>query len=301
MSYRFRNGKRGAGAFTLIELLVVIAIIAILAAILFPVFAQAREKARQTSCLSNIKQWGTAIMMYQQDYDELFPMAYGFYPGIGWLRGIIHDFPADWENSVTDPLEIAAYNMMWANSVQPYMKNMAIASCPSAQLYNFNGVDFSAANQRKKPGQCSYTFNGDLHTYPLAGVVSPADVILLNEGRGKILFNGFATSNPQLVCGSQTEPCIYKPRDYTNRVCQTGNGSTDTSYVAYNSFWVHNQGMNFTYTDGHVKWRRMGAQLSPTHTSSAVDTHTLYDATGKPGSRWWNGCHGSLFRPDYTP
>ena len=67
--------------FTLIELLVVIAIIAILAAILFPVFAQAREKARQTSCTSNLKQQGTAMMMYAQDYDESYPS--NWYPQNG--------------------------------------------------------------------------------------------------------------------------------------------------------------------------------------------------------------------------
>src|SRR5207249_1896997 len=69
-----RNKRRG---FTLIELLVVIAIIAILAAILFPVFAQARNQARRTTCLSNMKQWGTAAMMYVQDYDEVYPMCGG--------------------------------------------------------------------------------------------------------------------------------------------------------------------------------------------------------------------------------
>src|SRR5438477_4456101 len=67
--------SRNRAGFTLIELLVVIAIIAILAAILFPVFAQAREKARQTSCLSNNKQYATATLMYLQDYDENFPMS----------------------------------------------------------------------------------------------------------------------------------------------------------------------------------------------------------------------------------
>src|SRR5438874_6354630 len=91
--------------FTLIELLVVIAIIAILAAILFPVFAQARDKARQATCLSNLKQLGLAQSMYTQDYDETLPKA-------------IHLLPDG--NLFPWPLEVA-----------PYLKNTAVFRCPS--------------------------------------------------------------------------------------------------------------------------------------------------------------------------
>ncbi|MBU2595423.1 prepilin-type N-terminal cleavage/methylation domain-containing protein [Patescibacteria group bacterium] len=93
--------------FTLIELLVVIAIIAILAAILFPVFARAREKARQTSCLNNARQQATAVLMYVQDYDETFPM------------------------SAYSPDGIRLYTML--DVVSPYMKNWQIMECPSGQ------------------------------------------------------------------------------------------------------------------------------------------------------------------------
>lgn len=100
--------KRG---FTLIELLVVIAIIAILAAILFPVFARAREKARQTSCLSNLKQLGLGVMMYCQDYDELLPVSYN--PGVPNLG--------------------TGFNRCryWFGVIQPYVKNEQIYICPS--------------------------------------------------------------------------------------------------------------------------------------------------------------------------
>ncbi|MHB8995074.1 MAG: DUF1559 family PulG-like putative transporter [Armatimonadota bacterium] len=96
--------------FTLIELLVVIAIIAILASILFPVFSKAREKARQTSCLSNIKQLGLAGMMYSDDYDEMLPTN-------------VHDINADSAQNAGD--------MTWRAMVLPYVKNTQIFLCPS--------------------------------------------------------------------------------------------------------------------------------------------------------------------------
>jgi prepilin-type N-terminal cleavage/methylation domain-containing protein/prepilin-type processing-associated H-X9-DG protein len=105
-------------AFTLIELLVVIAIIAILAAILFPVFAQAREKARQTTCMNNLRQIGMAVMLYRDDYDYYVPMALGQVP---------------WQ--ATAPGEVGL--------IDPYLKNEGVRQCPSRKIpiarYTING------------------------------------------------------------------------------------------------------------------------------------------------------------------
>ena len=132
--------------FTLIELLVVIAIIAILAAILFPVFARAREKARQSSCSSNLKQWALASLMYAQDYDERLCR--------GYTRG------------PTDPT--APGPGPWYDALQPYVKNAQLRSCPS---------DPSAGY--------SYGWNTELHnTLPkLAQIMKPAETILLADGK----------------------------------------------------------------------------------------------------------------------
>jgi prepilin-type N-terminal cleavage/methylation domain-containing protein/prepilin-type processing-associated H-X9-DG protein len=106
--------KRG---FTLIELLVVIAIIAILAAILFPVFAKAREKARQTSCLSNIKQMGIAWISYAQDYDEV-TLRQNIGPGVPAYTAI-------------DGSTVSGGYILWPTMLYPYVKNVQLFSCPS--------------------------------------------------------------------------------------------------------------------------------------------------------------------------
>jgi prepilin-type N-terminal cleavage/methylation domain-containing protein len=115
--------RRSTSAFTLIELLVVIAIIAILASILFPVFAQARGKARQASCLSNLRQIGTSLMMYAQDYDETLP-GNSFHQGglgkpLGWMT------PVEASDVTT--------HRIWARDVFPYVKNLGVFVCPQSK------------------------------------------------------------------------------------------------------------------------------------------------------------------------
>jgi prepilin-type N-terminal cleavage/methylation domain-containing protein/prepilin-type processing-associated H-X9-DG protein len=145
-------------AFTLIELLVVIAIIAILAAILFPVFAQAREKARQTSCLSNMRQLGIALDMYAQDYDERL-----FFFG----HGTDHS-----RANAAVPLGANAANRWW-NQILPYTKNdKDLIVCPSDSGRTPNSAD-------GKPR--SYIANRAAEHLQLAAVDNTSDIIVVTE------------------------------------------------------------------------------------------------------------------------
>jgi len=296
MSHRPRSYR----GFTLIELLVVIAIIAILAAILFPVFAQAREKARGISCLSNTKQIGLSFMMYIQDYDETFPLGavQATTPG-QWLWNFSVPVPADWSSDTTHPAVLAA-PWHWGNSIQTYTKNYGIFACPSGSPFKQPQARYTYATPRKAPQDVSYTFNGLLSGFSQAGVAQSATLPLLWEGRGKIKASGAALTNPNLVCDDPNSPCVYVPRGAT--ACATGNGSTGTMFVLDGTMFIHSQGANFIFADGHAKWRRLGAQTGTgSQTNANVDPYLGYTDAGFPAQLWTNGCHPYLFRPDFEP
>lgn len=295
------KGSRFQAGFTLIELLVVIAIIAILAAILFPVFAQAREKARATTCLSNMKQIGTAFMMYVQDYDETYPLAFGNYPGLGWLYGFAHDVPYDWEN-IDDPDWKNQAAVGWANSIQPYVKNYNIYACPSAvNDVSLKDYGWNYTDPIKPPVPTTYTYNGLLMAYSMAGVIAPTNVPLVIEGLGKTRYIGVASNFPELRCADSTQPCRYQPR--ANGGCVAGNGGRSRSgmYGPRPTRWIHSQGQNMTFADGHAKWRKLGSVFAPGDTDASIDPFTQYNPDGTVNIVWTNGCHHWLFRPDFQP
>ena len=162
--------------FTLIELLVVIAIIAILAAILFPVFARAREKARQTSCLSNLKQIGLAHLMYAQDYNEMFLS--GRYPGV-CIFGHTHTAAAP--NAIND-------YQGWANHIHPYIMNVQVFQCPS-QTWSHCTSGTSHAHISN-----AYLFNyTGCSRVSMAEIQRPSEQMLSMDGQGTFVISGTNT------------------------------------------------------------------------------------------------------------
>lgn len=224
------HSKRQGKGFTLIELLVVIAIIAILAAILFPVFARARENARRTSCLSNLKQIGLGFMMYTQDYDEKYPQSFAYNPQV----------PANgsWGGSP------GAYYWFWQNMIYPYVKSNQLFVCP-------NG-DTSATT----PYYANYGVNGNVirkSTGPIsmAEISSPSTVYMVMDAGSYCLQEGGGSYTYYNWAAKPSLGFWYLPG--------TAKYATDPGYTGFyasdfNSDGRHFDGNNVAFGDGHVKW-----------------------------------------------
>ncbi len=217
-------------AFTLIELLVVIAIIAILAAILFPVFARARENARRASCQSNFKQIGLGIIQYTQDYDEHFP-----------LSAVTQGLTA---NQATPTGVIVG----WADAIQPYLKSLQIYQCPSEST--------PISTDPNLPGYTDYWMNknaGD-GAQSLPVLNNPTLTILVGEGGAPTAGTPNYHSNARYRgngCGAAGDPTISGYQDRTQPVCTAGAGlATNLAGGGIR----HMDGGNYGFADGHVKW-----------------------------------------------
>jgi prepilin-type N-terminal cleavage/methylation domain-containing protein/prepilin-type processing-associated H-X9-DG protein len=241
-----RTARCWAPAFTLIELLVVIAIIAILAAILFPVFAQAREKARQTSCLSNCRQMGVAAVMYAQDYDEIYPGMWQWSPGAIYAHAP-YLFPPGW----------TVEQSKQGCQICPYVKNTDIFGCPSRKnlyggLYMSYGYAYPTMSGAVWP-----PIPNSAYTWPVGPALAefnyPADTIMISESG---YFPGTAECNASTyeriygMCGPRdgySYPYVYEP--------------TTSAYSA--PLPIHMRKTNTVFVDGHVKAMSLEGTRTP--------------------------------------
>lgn len=277
--HKFRIEKNRKQGFTLIELLVVIAIISILAAILFPVFAKARENARRTSCLSNMKQIGLGMMQYLQDYDDRYPRAWGGLDTAG-AEGRNPD-PTDIETDTSKPggaFKVnpnpggAALNYRtWMDYIYPYVKSTQLFRCPShSPTADQASYGYSIAFSGYFTSNIS--FSGDTaapRNQPIstAAVRRPAEVLTIAE-----YVQGYNyTMSPSIA--------------YTYV-------SSAPSSASYNLLTPHLGGGTAVYADGHAKWRPRGfiltylksASMSPCNPSANPPTPT----TSAACARDWN-------------
>jgi prepilin-type N-terminal cleavage/methylation domain-containing protein/prepilin-type processing-associated H-X9-DG protein len=270
-----RNTKRG---FTLIELLVVIAIIAILAAILFPVFAKVREKARQTSCLSNEKQLGLAFAQYYEDYDEKWPSG-----------STANTTPAD---------EVSGDG--WAATIYPYVKSTGLYKCPddSTTGDTSGGVTYSPV---------SYAFNSNAAGGSDAQFTSPASTVALFEVQGPIAplsvtwvsttttSDGYTANGAGLTVNNGTGAGSSLADNGLNLAGVAGFVYATSGFVGRttpdlgsftNQNALHTGGANYLMADDHAKWLR-GNAVSAGETATTANTYqngNLASSTDYSGS-----------------
>lgn len=288
-------------AFTLIELLVVIAIIAILAAILFPVFAQAKAAAKKIASVSNLKQVGTSMHIYLSDYDDVMPITYTPMPGNTARYNYDRLTPTpDWLQSA-DPIVNASIQSFWSNNTQPYIKNLQLLSDPNGvKIGSQTSSPYGTATPPAGTVGVSYTYNALLNGYSHTAISAVAQLPVLWNGRGKANIEGWAYANPYMGCGTATAPCVYQP---PVAGCTFGNNgslsraSTNSRGTGYD---LHSGGIIMTYADSHAKWVKIGVKSTGT-TDPLKDPFNNYGGTNEPAERWQDstGCHAYLFRPDF--
>jgi len=276
--------NKGQQGFTLIELLVVIAIIAILAAILFPVFSQAREKARQISCLSNTKQESLGLLMYVQDYDETWPRNDDCVNGgVKALDGA----PAT-AIGCSGPYGDRVNHYKWWYWTWPYTKNNQIMFCPSRTRDDYNwtynaeifgagyGLNLAVTGSLNTYGSLTRAgaFRNSWTGGTLAGLVNPAQQMLLMETN----YPGVGAYNWPWNQAVETSYPLATREYWQNLMKPNG--------VVNKEFAPHADGFNVAYTDGHSKWMKIDAFLGlcPTAAQYGGVSWPKYEVmSGNPG------------------
>lgn len=313
-------------AFTLIELLVVIAIIAILAAILFPVFAQAKVAAKKTADLSNVKQIALGTHMYAGDFDDTYPLQAGKDCGGLWNFNSRIMVPYNWHaafNALVDPSlpngcsgngkRVLAGQVTANNSIYPYLKNWEIQTMPGAP--KADGT--VAPDLGEKPGYISYNYNGLLTELSTTAVLDSAGTPTFWPAFGQVARIGDTYANPFIICPTPNAACVFNGGGPDNggdvsscnlhddhnsgkpNGVQSGVGN-----IHYTS-WAFGKTQNWAFADGHAKGRQAG------NGDQKRDPYPIggYNAAGVPdAAAGYSGyeavfdqnCHTPLFRPDIS-